>query len=265
MIFVLFWIFAVLVMLGYLALWPAVTPDGVLIALALGFLGANVLFALLFTVNSFFRKGDWPIQKQSRLCRWICAAVGQWICGYAGMKPKLIGMDKLPHDRPFLFVCNHRSMFDPLLVMGRLDSYNISFVSKPSNLRIPIAGVTAIQAGFLPIDREDNRAALKTILAAADYLKRGVCSIGIYPEGTRSRNGELGAFHAGSFKIAQKADAPVAICCVRGTEQVAKPLFLVRTRVELEVLEVLDADKVKAMKTTELAAYARDRIWHATT
>ena len=266
MIFIFFWIFAILTAALYGALAASPTLDGVLYALLLGFLGANLLLVVVGGVNALLRgKPDWPIEKQSGFCRRLCSAAAQWICGWAGMKVTLRGMEKLPHDRRFLFVCNHRSGFDPLLVMGRLDSYNISFVFKPSILKIPLVAPTAIPAGYLPIDRENNRAALKTILAAADYLKRGICSIGIYPEGTRSRDGSLGAFHAGSFKIAQKAGAPVAICCVRGTENVARLPLIARTRVELEVLEVLDAETVKAMKTTELADYARDLIWHATT
>ena len=57
----------------------------------------------------------------------------------------------------------------------------------------------------------------------------------------------------------------MAICCVRGTENVAKLPFIARTRVEFEVLEVLDAATVKSMKSRELADRARDLIWHATT
>lgn len=260
MIFLYLWGIAALAALVYLFAAAKATVLGTLGVLALGFLGANLLFALLFTVNSFFRRADWPIGRQSRLSRWISVNVCDWLCGYAGVRPKLIGLEKLPQDRPFLFVCNHRSMFDPLLAIGRLKDYNLMFVSKPSNLALPIAGVTAISAGCLPIDRDNDRAALKSILAAADYLKRGVCSVGIYPEGTRSRTGELGQFHAGSFKIAQKALAPVAVCCVRGTERIAKTLFLSRTRVELEVLELLDDAAVRSMRTTELSDYARRRI-----
>lgn len=259
MIFLYFLIFCLLTTGIYAALAASVTVWSLLGVFALSFLAANLIFALLFTVNSLLLprlEPGRPIEKQHRFSRWICEAVAQWLCGYAGVRVRLSGLEKLP-EGPFLFVCNHRSMFDPLVVMGWMARWNISFVSKPSNLEIPIAGITARHVGFLAIDRENNREALKTILQAADYLKRGVCSVGIYPEGTRSKTHEMLPFHAGSFKIAQKANVPVAVACIRGSENVKKRLFFRPTPVCLEILELIDAERVKSMGTNELADEAR--------
>ena len=84
--------------------------------------------------------------------------------------------------------------------------------------------------------------------------------MGIYPEGTRSKTGELLPFHAGSFKVAQKAGVPLAIACSRGTEHVMSNWLKRPTRVELSILEVLPPERVKAMSTQELAAYSREKI-----
>lgn len=201
-----------------------------------------------------------PIEKQNPRARLACRGVGRFLCLYGGMKPHISGEDKLPEDSRFLFVCNHKSMFDPLMVIGFLYHWNISFISKPSNLAIPMVGDIAYNAGYLPIDRENDRAALKTILTAADYMKRDVCSIGIYPEGTRSKTGELLPFHNGSFKAAQRAGVPVAVACVRNTEKMKKRLFLRPTDVYLDILELIPAEKVKAMSTAELSEYSRKLI-----
>jgi len=186
--------------------------------------------------------------------------VGRFLCLYGGVKPHISGEEKLPTDSRFLFVCNHKSMFDPLMVIGYLYKWNISFISKPSNMQIPMVGDIAYNAGYLPIDRENDRAALKTILTAADYMKRDVCSIGIYPEGTRSKTSEMLPFHHGSFKTAQRASVPIAVACVRNSEQVKKRLFLRPTDVYLDILEVIPAEKVKAMSTAELSDYSRRLI-----
>ena len=258
MIFLYFLIFCLLTTGIYAALAASVTVWSLLGVFALSFLAANLIFALLFTVNSLLLprlEPGRPIEKQHRLSRWICEAVAQWLCGYAGVRVRLSGLEKLP-EGPFLFVCNHRSMFDPLVVMGWMARWNISFVSKPSNLEIPIAGITARHVGFLAIDRENNREALKTILQAADYLKRGVCSVGIYPEGTRSKTHEMLPFHAGSFKIAQRGGSALVIASMAGTENIMKNVPLRKTDVHLRILEVVPADKVKAMSTQELADYS---------
>ena len=115
-------------------------------------------------------------------------------------------------------------------------------------------------ACFLPIDRNNDREAIKSILAAVDYLKRDICSICIYPEGTRSKTGELLPFHHGSFKIAQRAGVPLVIAACSGSEKAKKNLFLRPTHIYLDVAEVVPAEQVKAMTTAELSDHARDVI-----
>lgn len=246
----------------YAVLGESVTVWRVLGVFVQSYLAANLLFvASFFTAAACMprlKPGE-GIEKQSPLMRRFCSAVARWLGGYAGIRAHFSGLEKLP-DGPFLFVSNHRSMFDPLVVMGYLSERNISFVSKPSNLQIPLVGRAARHAGFLAIDRENNREALKTILMAADYLKKGICSIGIYPEGTRCKKAEMLPFHAGSFKIAQKAGVPVVVACTRGTERVKKTLFFWRTPVYVEILEIMDAERVKATGTAELAEEARSLI-----
>ena len=200
---------------------------------------------------------DKPIERQLPAAVTGTRIIARLLCDYGGLRPVVLGEEKLPRE-PFLIVCNHRSMFDPLMGMVALEKYNISYISKPSNMQIPLIGDIAYAAGFLPIDRENDRKALKSILQAADYLKRGVCSMGIYPEGTRSRSGELLPFHAGSFKIAQRASAPLVIAAIRGSEKMKRRLFLRPTKVELEILEVLPPEEVKAMSTHELAEHSRE-------
>ena len=157
-------------------------------------------------------------------------------------------------------VGNHRSIFDPLIVMDKLRRYHIAFVSKPENFSIPIAGRIAHAAGFLTIDRENDRNALKSILIAADYLKRGVCNMAIYPEGTRSKTEEMLPFHAGSLKIAQKAMVPIVVTAVHGTDKLYRFRPFSGVRVRLNILEVIPAETVCAMKTTELSGRIRAMI-----
>ena len=225
------------------------------------FLGAELLLhaGLVLFFWLFCRRADRekPLEKQLPMAFTGTRKIAGLLCAYGGLRPVVIGEEKLPGE-PFLLVCNHRSMFDPLMGMVALEKHNISYVSKPSNMQIPLIGDIAYAAGFLPIDRENDRKALKTILAAADYLKRGVCSMAIYPEGTRSRTGELLPFHAGSFKIAQRASAPLVVAVVRGSDRVKRRLFLRPTKVELEILEVLPPEQVKAMSTHDLAEHSRE-------
>ena len=227
------------------------------------FIGMELLCHALFVTLNWLpiRKVDRskPLEEQMPAGRAGVLRIDSLLCAYGGLIPRISGAEKLPKT-PYLLVCNHRSMYDPLMILLYLKQENIAFVSKPSNMAIPMIGDLAYAAGFLPIDRENDREALKTILQAADYLKRGVCSICIFPEGTRTRTGKMLDFHAGSFKIAQRANVPLVIACVRDTEKASRRLFLRPTKVYLDILEVLPAEKVKAMSTRELADYSKGKM-----
>ena len=239
------------------AVWQAVLY-------ALGCLAAlNLIYVIWWVLVASFVDDSKPIEKPSALCRFGCGSIADWLCSWARVRVRVQGAEQIPREGRFVYICNHRSSFDPIVAAARLRQYNIAFISKPSNLKIPYIGKLAYGAGFLPIDRENDRKALKTILLAADYLKRGLCSIGIYPEGTRSKDGELLPFHAGSFKIAQKAGVPLVIAAVRGTEEIRKNYPLRPTAVNLEILEILPAETVRSMTTQELAAYSRERMERA--
>ena len=238
---------------------------GVLASLLIS-LGVFLLLHLLFVV--FFWLVSLPVPKDKPLDKrhpFICWGVVNGISVlnvYFSVRPVITGVEKIPTDGRFLYVCNHRSAFDPIIVMDKLRRYEISFISKPSNMNIPMIGRVAHAAGFLAIDRENDRNALKTILTAADYLKRDICSIGIYPEGTRSRTNELLPFHAGSLKIAQKARVPIVVAATHGSEQVKRLKLFGGTKVYLDILDVIPAETVCSTKTTELSDQIVDMIRH---
>ena len=142
------------------------------LAFALAFLALSALFVLCAAVVSLFIDKSWPRKKQNPLCRFFVRYGGELGCFYCGVRVHVSGTEKLPKDERFLLVANHRSLFDPLSIFHALGAYNIAFISKPSNLRIPVLGRLALGDCFLPIDRENDREALKSILCAADYLKR---------------------------------------------------------------------------------------------
>lgn len=250
---------AIIVAVIYVKAAGAVMWKGVLMFAAI-FVALNLVYILFVAIMSLFVSNTKPIVKQNPLCRSACVGVTGLLLGYCWVRTHITGLDKLPDAGRFVFISNHRSGFDPLIVLNRLKKYDIAFISKPSNMVLPFIGRIAHGAGCLPIDRENDRNALVSILQAADYIKRDVCSIGIYPEGTRSRDGALLPFHAGSFKIAQKANVPLAVACIRGSESITKNALRRVTDVYLDILELIPAERVKEMTTHELADYSRGLI-----
>lgn len=164
------------------------------------------------------------------------------------------GMEQLPENKKLLFVCNHRSNFDPIITWHVFRKWKLAFVSKPENFKIPFFGRIIRRCCFLAIDRENPRNALSTLNRASKLLRRQEVSIGIYPEGTRSKSGVLLPFHNGVFKIAQKAEADVVILSVSGTERIHRNIPFRKTDVYLDVLEILPAESVKGIRTDTIGA-----------
>ena len=163
------------------------------------------------------------------------------------------GMEKLPKDGRFLLVCNHRSNFDPILTWQVMKERNLAFVSKAENFRIPIFGRIIRRCCFMAIDRENPRNALLTIEKAAKLIASDEVSIGIYPEGTRSKECVLLPFHNGVFKIAQKANVPIVVCTIRNTRQIFPNIsHLKPTDVELHLVDVIPAEDLKGKTTVDI-------------
>lgn len=170
------------------------------------------------------------------------------------------GLDRLP-DGKFLMVSNHRSRFDPILTWHVMRRAKLAFISKPSNFKIPFFGRIIRKCCFMDIDRNDPRNAMKTINHAADLLGRGETSVGVYPEGTRNMTGEtLLPFHDGLLRIAQKANSPVVVVCVRGTREIQHNYPWRRSHVYIDIIDVIPAETVRTTRTTPLGEQIRDEM-----
>ncbi len=131
----------------------------------------------------------------------------------SGARVHVEGMENIPKDEPVLYIGNHESYFDVILTYSRVPGLT-SYISKPAIFKIPVLGTWMKMLYCLSIDRENPRKGLETIMEAMELIKKGI-SVCIYPEGTRSKDGTVGQFHGGSFKIAEKTGCkviPVSIC-----------------------------------------------------
>ncbi len=169
------------------------------------------------------------------------------------------GMDKIPEEA-CVIVCNHLSRFDPMVKFVLMKGRKLSFVSKIENLRIPIAGPIIHQIGFVPLDRENALRSLRSIHSAAKLISEKQYTVGIYPEGTRSRSGELLPFKEGAFVLAKRAGCPIVISTISGTDRGEKRRFFKKHEAVFRVLDVIPSRQVKSKKTQELSENCRECI-----
>jgi len=136
-----------------------------------------------------------------------------------GIRRRLTGWEALPEgirvgQRPAVFIGNHTSLFDPPLVISTLPCRPV-FVAKRELAQVPFLGWVIWLAGFIFIDRRDQRSARRSLALAADRIREGQ-SIVAFPEGTRSRDGRLLPFKMGAFALAFEAGVPVIPFAIRG-------------------------------------------------
>jgi len=121
-------------------------------------------------------------------------------------------------SKPALFVSNHRSFYDIPALVGAVPT-NLHFLAKKEVRKIPFLGLYAAAMGMVFIDRADSAASRTSVEHMSRLLEEGA-SMASYPEGTRSRSGDLLPFKTGSFVAAIKAGVPVVPVSISGSEKV---------------------------------------------
>jgi 1-acyl-sn-glycerol-3-phosphate acyltransferase len=141
----------------------------------------------------------------------------------------VVGMERVPLDRPVVIASNHQSWFD-IFLLGAVLPGSLRFVSKKELSRIPVLGRAMRSAGHVFIDRQNRQAAFGAYEEAAAAIRSGI-SAAVFPEGTRSRTGELQPFKKGPFVLAIAAGVPLVPAYCAGTIALKpKGRWLIRSR-----------------------------------
>ncbi|ACQ53045.1 lysophospholipid acyltransferase family protein [Clostridium botulinum] len=161
------------------------------------------------------RKGN-----KEEIDRYINKSVVGWanfIVNGIGIKINKKGLENVP-DGPCLFVGNHQGLLDVPVIVSSLDRY-VGFVAKKEMLKLKILTYWMKEMKCVFMDRQNVRAAVKTINEGVENLKNGYSML-IFPEGTRSRGENLGEFKKGSMKLGIKAGVPIVPIAINGTYNV---------------------------------------------
>lgn len=224
---------------------------------------------LMVLRNAFFVPGAWV-----RLCRYArdperydrqemydhIRSIMQRAVRSGNLELICTGQENIPAEGGFVMYGNHQGMFD-IVALAASCPVHLSCVLKKELREIPFLKQVMVCTHSYPMDREDVRQSLRVIQSVTRDVAEKDAHFLIFPEGTRSKNGNvMGEFHGGSFRAALKAKCPIVplcfIDCFRPLdEKGSKPLT-----VQLHYLRPIPYEEYGALSTVELAALVKSRI-----
>ena len=171
------------------------------------------------------------------------------------------GLEKTPKEGRFLLVCNHLFLADPGILLHCFRKSQLAFVTKKENQTMFVVGKIMHKIMCQPIDRENDRQALKSIIRCIQLIKEDKVSVCAFPEGYTSKDGKLHHFRSGVFKIAQKTEVPIVVCTIQNTREIFKNLAkLKKTDVHLHLVDVIPPEELKGRTTTEISDMVYERM-----
>lgn len=133
----------------------------------------------------------------------------------AGIRLRAEGVEEIRDGQRYIFVANHHSYYDIPCLMATIPQ-PIRFMAKVSLFKIPIFGTAMHRVGYIPIDRQNRRTAVKSFDMAGERIRRGH-SVIVFPEEGRSKTREMRPFQRGAFLLALKSELPILPVAIDGT------------------------------------------------
>lgn len=235
--------------------WIWLLPTGCLGSFLLLAAGVFGIFVLICACIDPEKQRD----EDSPLFRWFVMELVHAAVTVLPVRVRLTGGERLPKDGRFLLVSNHLDNIDPAIFYYCFPKSQLAFVGKKETQKMPIVNKVMPMLLCPTINRENDREALKTILRCISLLKNDTVSIAIFPEGRINKYRKLAHFRPGVFKIAQKANVPVVVCTLRGSNHVIGNLLKCKgSSVEVHLLDVIPAESLQDRTTVEIAAQVYD-------
>lgn len=178
----------------------------------------------------------------------------------SGAKVNVYGIENLPEDKNILFVSNHQSNFDILLLLAYLPVPK-AFVAKVELEKLPFINQWMKRIHCLFMDRNDIKQSAQIIIEGIKQLKSGINMV-IFPEGTRSKTGKLGEFKGGSFKLATKSKCPIVPLTIDGTRNImeANNYRIKPVTVNLYIHPPIDVTRLSKEEIAQLPETVKETI-----
>ncbi|MEE9912751.1 MAG: 1-acyl-sn-glycerol-3-phosphate acyltransferase [Deltaproteobacteria bacterium] len=154
-----------------------------------------------------------------KITSFVCGTIWARLNGYlTPMRVKVTGRNHIDEKQSYVIVANHQSQYDIFVVYGWM-GIDFKWVMKQELRKVPGIGIGCEKCGHIFIDRSNHEKAIASLTAAKDKIVNGT-SVIFFPEGTRSKDGTLGTFKKGAFKMAIDLSLPILPITIKGTKDI---------------------------------------------
>jgi 1-acyl-sn-glycerol-3-phosphate acyltransferase len=184
----------------------------------------TVIVTVFFSIMTIFASF---LSKTGELTHKVVTLWARFILFGSGVRVTVRGNYHLDPSVSYIYMPNHQSDFDIPVLLAHLKS-QFRWLAKAELFKIPIFGQAMRRAGYISINRKERRAAFESLKKAAEIIRNGV-SVLIFPEGTRSKDGNIASFKKGGFLLAVDSGVPVVPIIIYGTREImSKDRLLIR-------------------------------------
>lgn len=185
-----------------------------------------------------------------------------WVVDSGNIDLQVFGKENIPESGSFMIYANHQGMFDVVALAATCDR-PLGAVYKKELQNVPVLKLILQSTLSFAMDREDVRQSLTVIQNVVKEVQSGRNYL-IFPEGTRSKNGNvMGEFHGGSFRAATKAKCPIVPVAFIDSFKVLDQKGSDPVAVKMYYLKPIPYEEYADLKTVELAALVKERIARA--
>ena len=173
----------------------------------------TVLAATLTIVGCFFGLSRW-------FGYWPAKIWAMLFCWLSFVRVTVKGRENIDKDTSYVFVANHQGAYDIFSIYGFLD-HNFRWMMKVGLRKIPFVGRACAAAGHIFVDNSSPAAIRRTMEKAEKTLQGGMSGV-VFPEGSRTKTGHMGAFHKGAYQLSMEFGLPVVPVSIDGAYDVLR-------------------------------------------
>lgn len=203
-----------------------------------------------------------PFDRERRMVMALSRPVARMVYLFSPVwKVRVEGAEKLDPKQTYVLTANHQSFFDIPLAFF-LPVWKFKFVSKVEVRKIPAIGWLLGMRGDIVI-RRGTAAAATTVMEEGSAHLKAATSVLIFPEGTRTKDGDVHRFKDGAFRLAQENGVAIAPFVMDGTKGLFKGKKLNSRELVVRVLDPIPAERVRSLHARELAEDVREKTAEA--